>query len=177
MRAYLSFFSILIVLLLVPVYDGTVEVGKPAPAFTLPDLAGKSIGLADFKGKVVVLKLATTWCPSCKVLSRELASLGEFFKERDVVVLEVFVQDTPEMVTRYLEGQNFPMTHHALIDDMQVYRAYGVYLIPRLLVIDREQTVRFDNGNTASAIPAAEIRMLVEAALGQGRDDAEARSR
>ena len=165
MRKNISLFFILIALLLLPAFAGAVEIGKPAPAFTLPDLAGKSVSLADFKGKVVVLKLATTWCPSCKVLSRELASLGEFFKERDVVVLEVFVQDSPEMVTRYLEGQNFPMTHHALLDDMQAYEGYGVYLIPRLLVIDREQKVRFDNGNTASAIPAAELRKLVEAAL------------
>jgi len=114
---------------------------------------------------VVVLKLATTWCPSCKVLSKELTSLGTFFKERDVVLIEVFVQDTEEMVNRYFTGQDFPMTHHALLDDEQVYKGYGVYLIPRLLVIDREQKIRFDNGNSASVIPAAEIRKLVEAAL------------
>jgi len=165
MRKIIPLFFIVIALFLLPVYAGAVEVGKPAPAFTLPNLAGKSVSLADFKGKVVVLKLATTWCPSCKVLSREMTSLGEFFKERDVVVLEVFVQDTPEMVTRYFAGQSFPMTHHALLDDTRVYEAYNVYLIPRLLVIDREQKVRFDNGNTANAIPAAELRKLVEAAL------------
>jgi peroxiredoxin len=166
MRTYLSLFCILIALLLAPDYAGAVEVGKPAPGFTLQDLAGKNVSLADFKGRVVVLKLATTWCPSCKVLSRELASLGDFFKERNVVLLEVFVQDTAELLARYFTGQSFPMTHHALLDeDMQAYKRYNVYLIPRLLVIDREQKVRFDNGNTASVIPAAEIRKLVEAAL------------
>jgi peroxiredoxin len=153
------------VLLVAPVCVEAVEVGKPAPAFTLPDLAGKNVSLADFKGKVVVLKLATTWCPSCKVMSRELAALGDFFKEREVVLLEVFVQDSPEMVTRYFAGETFPMTHHALLDDMQAYEAYGVYLIPRLLVIDREQKVRFDNGNSARVLPAAEIRKLVEGVL------------
>ena len=163
-RLYPLFF-ILIALLFVPVSAGALEVGKPAPAFKLQDLTGKTVSLADFKGRVVVLKLATTWCPSCKVLSRELASLGGFFKERDVVVLEVFVQDTPEMVKEALAGQAFPMTHHALLDDEQVYREYGVYLIPRLLVIDRKQVVRFDNGNAANVIPATEIRKLVEGAL------------
>lgn len=166
MRTYLSLFSILITLLLAPVYAGAVEVGKPAPGFTAKSLDGKSVSLADFKGKVVVLKLATTWCPSCKTMSRELANLGEFFKTHDVAVLEVFVQDTPEMVARYFEGQVLPITHHSLLDEeMEVYRDYGVYLIPRLLVIDREQKVRFDNGNSANVIPAAEIKKLVEAAL------------
>ena len=165
MQRLFTLFFILIALLFAPVYAGALEVGKPAPAFKLPDLAGKTVSLADFKGRVVVLKLATTWCPSCKVLSRDLASLGNFFKERDVVLLEVFVQDTPEMVKEALAGQVFPMTHHALLDDEQVYRGYGVYLIPRLLVIDRQQMVRYDNGSAATLLPAAEIRKLVEGAL------------
>ena len=166
MRKPISLFFILIALLLAPLCAGAVEVGKPAPAFALPDLAGKTVSLADFKGRVVVLKLATTWCPSCKVLSRDLASLGGFFKERDVVLLEVFVQDTPEMVKEAQAGQSFPMTHHALLDeDEQVYRDYGIYLIPRLLVIDRQQAVRYDNGSAATLLPAGEIRKLVEAAL------------
>lgn len=34
---------------------------KPAPPFTLPDLAGKPQSLADFKGKVVLLFFWATW--------------------------------------------------------------------------------------------------------------------
>lgn len=153
-------------LLLLPVLAGAVEVGKPAPGFTLKTLDGQSVSLADFKGKVVLLKLATTWCPSCGQLSKELAALGDFLKEKDVVLLDVFLQDTPEMIARYLEGKSFPMTHRILIDDdMQVYRDYSIYLIPRLLVVDRTQKVRYDNGASATVLPAAEIRKLVEAAL------------
>lgn len=150
-----------------PALAGAVEVGKPAPGFTLKTLDGKSVSLADFKGKVVLLKLATTWCPSCSQVSREIAAIGDFLKERDVVFVEVFLQDTPEMIARYLEGKTFPMVHQILVDDdMQAYRGYGVYLIPRLLVIDGEQRVRYDNGAAATVVPAAELRRLVEAAGG-----------
>jgi cytochrome oxidase Cu insertion factor (SCO1/SenC/PrrC family) len=34
---------------------------KPAPAFTLPDLDGKQVRLADLKGKVVLLFYWATW--------------------------------------------------------------------------------------------------------------------
>jgi cytochrome oxidase Cu insertion factor (SCO1/SenC/PrrC family) len=37
------------------------EAPKPAPAFTLPDLDGKPVRLADLKGKVVLLFYWATW--------------------------------------------------------------------------------------------------------------------
>jgi cytochrome oxidase Cu insertion factor (SCO1/SenC/PrrC family) len=34
---------------------------KPAPAFALPDLAGRTVRLDDLKGKVVMLFFWATW--------------------------------------------------------------------------------------------------------------------
>jgi cytochrome oxidase Cu insertion factor (SCO1/SenC/PrrC family) len=34
---------------------------RPAPAFTLPDLDGRPVSLADLRGKVVLLFYWTTW--------------------------------------------------------------------------------------------------------------------
>lgn len=42
------------------------EVGKPAPDFTLKDLAGKDVSLSSFKGKVVVLEWTNHKCPFIK---------------------------------------------------------------------------------------------------------------
>jgi hypothetical protein len=42
-----------------PQYSATLNVGDPAPAFTLPASDGKTHSLADFKGKTVVL----AWFP------------------------------------------------------------------------------------------------------------------
>ncbi|MFM7283028.1 MAG: redoxin domain-containing protein [Planctomycetia bacterium] len=42
--------------------DTVAELGKPAPDFTLTDMNGKTVKLADYKGKIVVLE----WFqPSC----------------------------------------------------------------------------------------------------------------
>ena len=156
---------VILLLLVVPLGAGAIEVGKPAPGFKLKALDGEKVSLADYRGKVVLLKLATTWCPTCTQLTKELTAIGDFLKEHDTVLIEVFIQDTEEMVARYLEGKSYPMVHKVLLDDRQVYKAYSIYLIPRFLVLDREHRVSFDNGATAAIPPAEELKQLVEAAL------------
>ena len=37
------------------------EPRKPAPAFALPDLDGKTVRLEDFRGKVVIVFFWATW--------------------------------------------------------------------------------------------------------------------
>jgi peroxiredoxin len=160
-RYFILFISIL--LLAVPTTALAVNVGEPAPEFTLKTLDGTSVGLTDFKGQVVLVKLATTWCPTCKELSGEIEKAGSFLKENNVVVLEVFVQDSPEMVERALADKEYPMTFHALLDDGEAYKAYNVYLIPRLVVVDPEGVVTFDSAG--QNVTAEKLQQLVTAAL------------
>lgn len=145
---------------LAPALAVAIETGAHAPDFKLKSLQGEDVSLKEFKGRLVLLKLATTWCPTCKQLSGEIEKAGEFLKENDVVVLDVFVQDSPEMIEKYLGESKPPMTFHALLDDGQVYDAYNVYLIPRLLLIDGEQIVRFESAGRI--VVADDIVSMVE---------------
>ena len=162
MKFYKHAFTLLLLLVvcLAPVAAVAIETGIQAPDFKLKSLQGEDVSLSDFKGRLILLKLATTWCPTCKQLSAEIEKVGAFLKEQDVVVLEVFVQDSPEMVKKYLGDAEPPMTFRALLDDGQVYDAYSVYLIPRLLVIDAAQIVRFESAGRN--IMAADIITMVE---------------
>jgi thiol-disulfide isomerase/thioredoxin len=137
-----------------------METGAQAPGFKLPSLQGQEVSLSDFKGRLVLLKIGTTWCPTCKMLSGEISKIGEELKEREVVVLEVFVQDSQEMIEKYLGDKEYPMTFHALLDDGQVYKDYNVYLIPRLLILDADQIIRFDS--SGQSVGADQIVAMVE---------------
>ena len=157
---WLCAFFVLMLFCLTPGPGFAIEAGEPAPNFKLQSLTGEDVSLSDFKGRLVLLKLATTWCPTCKLLSAEIKKIGDFLKEQDVVVLEVFVQDSEKTIKKYLGDHEPPMTFYALLDDGQAYDAYNVYLIPRFLVIDKEQVVRFDS--SGGNVMADSIRTMVQ---------------
>jgi peroxiredoxin len=136
--------SVLVLLFFAQPALAYLQTGEPAPDFALVDAAGKTVRLSDYRGRVVVLKLATTWCPTCKEQSKEIESVAEVLNAGEVVVLDVFLQDTQEMVDAYLSKQNKVDTFVSVLDDGQVRDSYNVYLIPRLLLVDRQQKVRRD---------------------------------
>ena len=141
-----------------------VEPGALAPDFALPTLDGRTVRLSEFKGNPILLKLATTWCPTCRQQSQEILAVADLLKQNKVEVVEVFIQDSPQMVADYLKAMSYPMSHVALLDDGSVYKAYSVFVIPRTILIDRDFKVRRD-GNL---MPASELTSAL-AALPPGK--------
>jgi peroxiredoxin len=127
-----------------------VEVGVAPPDIQLKDVAGQDFRLSDHQGELIILKLATTWCPTCRQQSAEFHEIAAFLKEKNIRIVEVFLQDSEKMVRDYLAGEQFESPFSAMIDDGQALRAYNVYLIPRVILIDRDFHVMRD-GNILTA--------------------------
>jgi peroxiredoxin len=153
--------SVFLLVVVSPVH-AYLQQGEKAPDFELVDVHGKAIKLSDFSGRVVVLKLATTWCPTCKQQSEEIQSVAKELNAGNVVVLDVFLQDTQDMVDDYLPKNNAISNFVPVLDDGQVLKSYNVYLIPRLLLVDQRQKVRRDGG----LMPASELKKQVQDLLG-----------
>jgi peroxiredoxin len=112
-------------------------VGDEAPAFTLPDLKGNSISLADFRGCVVVLNFWATWCPPCV---EEMPSLRRFADEMQpfgVAVLGVSVDHDPEALRKFVADfrLSFPIARDT---GQAVASRYGTSKFPETYVIDTE---------------------------------------
>ncbi len=165
------FFSLQIAFALVfflslPVF--ALDVGVPAPDFQLKTLDGQTARLSDYSGQLVLLKLATTWCPTCKQATEEICDLSNFLSKNNVVVIEVFLQDSESMVRDYTRNRNYKnLQHVTLLDDGQVMKSYDVYLIPRLLFLDKELLVRRD----ATMMPGREMVKQIENMLTPAPED------
>lgn len=65
----------------------------PLFASKLPDENGVSQDLNQYKGKIVVLNFWATWCPPCREEMPELSELYKEYKNKNVVVLGVAIDE------------------------------------------------------------------------------------
>ena len=135
--------------------------GSTVPDFKLTDMEGRTVRLSDYKGHPFILKLATTWCPSCKQQSAEFIKAKDFLAQNKIPVIEVFVDDTESEVRKYMQKYPLHDPHATLLDDGRVYKAYNIYLIPRVLIVDKDFKVKRDG----SVIEAAVFKPLLQKLL------------
>jgi len=86
---------------------GQPMMGFAAPAFELKSLEGKTISLADLKGKYVVLHFAATWCPFCNAEAPNLEQLNKDYHDKNVQVLLIDVKEEKSTVQNLLSKFNF----------------------------------------------------------------------
>ena len=112
----------------------------PAPAFSLPDLSGRTVSSSELAGKVAVLSFGATWCPICTSELKSLENLQAKFP-KDLIVYFVALDGRGDQdVKPYMEknGHRIP----TLLDPrMAVAREHGIRWIPVTLVVDRNGVV------------------------------------
>jgi cytochrome c biogenesis protein CcmG/thiol:disulfide interchange protein DsbE len=145
------------------VFADRPQLGKPAPDFSLIELnSGEKIGLADFKGKVVLLDFWASWCLPCRRLLPLLAQLQDRQPPLEVLAVSVDV-DRNKAVSFYREiGFEFRAAHDAR---QKTAAAYGVRdLMPSCFLIDKGGRLRFRHyGYTALDLEAVEreVKLLL----------------
>lgn len=87
--------------------EGLSDFG-PAPEFSLTERSGKTVNLADLRGKVWIADFIYTSCTDiCPLLSAEMAKLQKRWRsQRDLRLVSFSVdpaRDTPQVLTRYAQ--------------------------------------------------------------------------
>jgi peroxiredoxin len=116
-------------------------VGKPAPAFSAVNVDGATVSLADFAGKAVWLSFGASWCQPCRAENPDIEAAYERFKDRGVVVVQVYMSEDTAAVKDYtsrvgISYVRIPDPQYAISDE---YRILG---IPSHFFIDRTGVLR-----------------------------------
>ncbi len=131
---------------------------KPAPVWTLPDLAGNPVNSVQFKGKVVVVDFWATWCGPCVEEIPGYIALQEKYGKDGLVIIGISLDRRgPESVKKFVakQGMNYPV----LMGDAAVVEAFGNFdAIPTTFIIDRAGNIR---ERKTGGMPAAEFEKLV----------------
>ena len=124
---------------------GPPQVGDPAPEFQAVSLDGeRSVALADYAGKTILVNLWATWCAPCRFETPYLQSVYEENQERGLMIVGVSV-DSPfalDQVNEFLEEMG--VTYDILLDpDMVSTDAFLPIGYPASYLIDGEGVIRF----------------------------------
>jgi peroxiredoxin len=106
--------------------------------FSVPTLEGGRLGLADFRGRVVLLNFWATWCPPCVTELPAMERLHQRHLARGFTVLAVSLDTlgAPAVAAFVRErGLTFPV---GLDPASDVARAYGVRALPTTALLDRQ---------------------------------------
>ena len=111
---------------------------KPAPEFSLKDADGKTVHLADYKGKVVLLDFFATWCGPCKIEIPWFMEMERKNKDRGFAVLGISMDDEGwEIVKPFLS--DLGVNYRVVIGNDATAGMYGgVDALPTTFLIDRE---------------------------------------
>ena len=149
-------FAALIVAVVVVSRSSTKPAAKPKPSvlsaaacpvdaksanlnFTMKDMSGKSVTLADYRGKVILLDFWATWCGPCKYEIPGFVSLQETYGKDGLQVIGVSVDDTVEKLQPFVKqfSMNYPVLLGLGHEDVQ--DAYGPVIgIPISVIISRD---------------------------------------
>lgn len=115
-----------------------VEEGKPAQEFTQTTPDGKSVTLASYKGRYVLVEFWASWCGPCRAENPNLLKQYELYNKKGFDILSVSLDKDKEQWLKAVEKDALPWTH---VSDLkgwnnEVAVLYGIRAVPASFLID-----------------------------------------
>ena len=155
-----------------------LPLGSKAPDFSLVNVDGKTVSLADFEGAPALLVIfMCNHCPFVLHIASELANLAAEYQAKGVAVVGInsndatkYPQDSPEQMIHEAENRGYSFAY--LFDEGQdVAAAYKAACTPDFYLFDRDQKLvyrgQFDSSRPNSGVPVTggDLRRALDAVL------------
>jgi len=170
--------AILLLLAVTTWAHAEAEIGKPAPAFTLPSCESKSVSLSDYKGKVVVLEWTNYGCPfvvkhygsgNMQKLQADAAAKGVVWLAICSSAPKQQGHATPADALKACTEKNSAATAYLIDESGATGRAYGAKRTPEMYVIHADGILGYqgaiDDKKSVDPADIATAKNLVAAAI------------
>lgn len=112
-----------------------------APAFSLPDLKGRTNTNATFRGQVLLINFWATWCAPCREEMPALDRLQKQFEGKGLAVISISVDSEQSVIKEFIKGAKtqFPILHDP---EMKCHDEYKVFAYPTTFLVDRQGVIQ-----------------------------------
>ena len=120
-----------------------VQIGQVAPEFSLPDTAGVSVSLSDFRGKYVLLDFWASWCGPCRAENPNVKKVYEKYKSKGLEIIGVSLDVKVDAWRKAIETDGLPWLHMSDLKGWNsiVTDVYQIHGIPMLFVLDENNRI------------------------------------
>ncbi|CAL1125251.1 unnamed protein product [Cladocopium goreaui] len=158
-----------------------LPLGTPSPDFSLPNIDGKVVSLADFRDAPALLVMfICNHCPFVKHIADELAKLGSDYQAKGAAVVAInsndvenYPDDSPAKMKE--EAQTRGYTFPYLYDETQeVAKAYHAACTPDFFVFNADGKLAYrgqlDASRPENGVPVTgeDLRAALDAVLSSG---------
>ena len=152
----------------------TLQIGNPAPEFSLPATDGKTYSLEEFETLPwLVVFFTCNHCPYVTGSDDLTRQTADRFRERGVAFVAInsnskktYAEDDFDHMVARMEEHQFPWVY--LYDESQeVARAYGALRTPHFFVFDRDRRLVYtgrgvDSPRDAGAVTVNDLQRTLE---------------
>ncbi len=115
-----------------------VQIGQPAPNFSINSIDGKTINLSDFKGKYTLIDFWASWCGPCRNENPNVVKAYQKYKDRNFTILGISLDKDKAAWEQAVKQDGLTWTHASELADFEgaTVRLYQVEAIPASFLID-----------------------------------------